>query len=543
MEKPQFVDDIRIKGAYTGILLRSPVVSGILREIKTPQLPGNVSLISADHIPGDPMPFGIPIFPKKELSWFGQPVALLLGPDPALLEQIAQHCEVLADTSEINEKEKLIAEKNYTQGNIEEAFDHPHTVVEGTYTTGIQDPWSSDTPGAIAVPGAAYTMIIHTATQRPGHVRSSVAACLKINPSKVTVKVSRLEIDLDSKVWFPSLLACQAAVGARIINKPVRLILTREEDFLFSPKSVGTEIAIQSALDKQGAILGTRIQISANFGAFGIFADEILDNITLAALSAYNHESVSVEAKGYVNSIPPAGPTMAYGLVQGFYAAEQHSSLIADTLGENPASWRKNAFIHTGLIDAIEKDSDYCRKWAAYELLRKSRREGTAERSQYEAPRGIGIAAAYQGKVNCWGIAVVEAEIDTAAYTSKIRGIWLVLEGKINSIIKRSAAISAMQALSWAMQENLVYQNGRISGTSVLDYPIFAEEVPQAIINFIGSDSKSHTGLPGNTYGAAILAFSTIPAAYTQALSQALDSPFQRYPADSQAIWKALCQS
>ena len=112
-------------------------------------------------------------------------------------------------------------------------------------------------------------------------------------------------------------------------------------------------------------------------------------------------------------------------------------------------------------------------------------------------------------------------------------------------MIKKNAVISAMQALSWAMQENLEYQNGRITGISVLDYPIHVEEIPQVIISFVDSDIKPNNPATeaGKISNAAILAFSTIPAAYTQALSQALDYPFQRYPADSEAIWKALCIS
>ncbi|MDR0447422.1 MAG: hypothetical protein LBH07_02010, partial [Treponema sp.] len=52
MEKLRFVDDISIKNVHTGIFLRSPVVSGILNEIKTPLLPHNINLVTAAAIPG-----------------------------------------------------------------------------------------------------------------------------------------------------------------------------------------------------------------------------------------------------------------------------------------------------------------------------------------------------------------------------------------------------------------------------------------------------------------------------------------------------------
>jgi CO/xanthine dehydrogenase Mo-binding subunit len=425
VEKPRFVDDIIIDNALTGILLRSPAASGILKEIWTPSLPFNVSLITFADIPGTGVcsiggtdnrkgsRFGIPVFPEKELSWYGQPIALLLGPDPDKLRELAEQCIILADEQPPTEK-KVIIERNYSAGDTGMAFEKAETIIEGTYTTEVQDPWPSDPPGVIALPGPENTMTILTATQWPGHVCASVAHCLDIKPAMVKVEPCRLEIHLDGKVWTPSLLACQAAVGARVREKPVKLVLKREEDFLFSAKSVRAAIHIQSALSAQGQILGSKLKITAEFGAFGLFAEEILDRIALGALGAYDHGSIELQTRGLSSPIPPAGPMTGFGLTQGFFAAERHISRIADAVGEDPAQWRKRFFLHKGkklaigteirnppkkeLIDTVVSMSGYRRKWAAYELLRKNRQENPLqERSLNASLRGIGIALAWQG--------------------------------------------------------------------------------------------------------------------------------------------------
>jgi len=100
-----------------------------------------------------------------------------------------------------------------------------------------------------------------------------------------------------------------------------------------------------------------------------------------------------------------------FGLAQGFFAAERHASHIADTLGQDPAEWRKNNFLKAtlpigtvlknsiplpGLIDAAASMSDYHRKWASYELLRNSRK-GKKWDFKSEPLRGIGISTACQG--------------------------------------------------------------------------------------------------------------------------------------------------
>jgi CO/xanthine dehydrogenase Mo-binding subunit len=111
-------------------------------------------------------------------------------------------------------------------------------------------------------------------------------------------------------------------------------------------------------------------------------------------------------------NIPPQGPLGGFGLAQGFFASERHASRIADSLGEDPAEWRKRNLITNGklaagiplkepvsaagLIDSAASMSDYYRKWASYELLRSRRRESKWE-TEDKPLRGIGIAAAFQG--------------------------------------------------------------------------------------------------------------------------------------------------
>jgi CO/xanthine dehydrogenase Mo-binding subunit len=704
VEKSPFVDDILIKHCYTGILLRSPVVSGFLKEIQTPKLPFNVSLITAADIPGknslawpeNPgVSTDVPIFPEKELSYYGQAVALLAGPNPAKLREIAGQCTVITENAGDagvhggSTSGKLLIERHYNTGEIEAAFEKALSIVEGTYSADFQDPWSSDPPGAIALmqkapEGPDSTMIIHTATQWPGHVKNSVARVLNIKTGAVEVHVSRLEIHLDSKVWIPSLLACQAALGARICNKPVKLVLKRDEDFLFSPKSVQAEIHIQSALGSRGQVLGSKVKITANLGSFGIFADEIIDRLALGALGAYSHGSLALHAQACSSPIAPAGPMAGFGMAQGFFAAERHASRIADTLGEDPSEWRKNFFLRKGgklsigidireeapleeLLDTAATLSDYHRKWAANELLRKNRRENPTQwRNINESLRGIGISLAYQGSsllynsqlpgskteggveltlekdgsleiktsLPCtdnqiqpwkvlaskilgveelrivspagetgktipesgpaclsrsiglitrlvekacmairkqrfrdplpitvhryyhtaktqawgqflcdenalsplsWGSAVVEVEIDPVEYVPRIQGIWIALEGGtilVEDRARKSIACNALQALSWAMREKTRYREGKID-SPIRDYPVpRMEELIPIGIDFLWSE--------GNPKGIGELPFNTIPAAYAQAISQALDYPFQKYPVSSGDIWRAV---
>jgi CO/xanthine dehydrogenase Mo-binding subunit len=223
-----------------------------------------------------------------------------------------------------------------------------------------------------------------------------------------------------------------------LTKKPVRILLTREDDFRYSPKRNAAEIRISSALDEQGRLLATEIHALTGMGAHGIFTDEILDRVCLGALGCYKHRNIHLTASAVKTNVPPQGPFAGFGLSQGFFAMERHVSRIADTLGQDPAEWRKNnsgarqktlpigapvkePVALDALLDTAASMSDYHRKWASYELLRDRRREErdhqtNLKRSQ-EAFRGIGIACAYQGGGFLYNTNGENYSVDDPAYS------------------------------------------------------------------------------------------------------------------------------
>ncbi|WP_010255445.1 xanthine dehydrogenase family protein molybdopterin-binding subunit [Treponema primitia] len=425
-ERPGFVSDISIRGTLYGLTIRSTVSKGRLNSIDCPRMPASYTLIRAEDIPGKNQlfDFAVPVLARDELSYFGQPVAILVGPDESRLEEFAAQCRIQAEEElpvfSLNslKDEDLFARREIIIGDSDTIMGESKSIISGIYRTGIQEHWYSEPVGAIAV--YSEQLLIHTATQWPFHVRNSIAQVLKIDPRTVTVEPVGGGIPMDGKLWYPSLVSCHAALGSWLTKKPVRILLTREDDFRYSPKRNGTEIRISSALDEQGRLLATQIHAIADMGAQGVFTDEILDRVCLGALGGYKHRNVKITGSAVKTNVPPGGPFSGFGLAQGFFAMERHISRIADTLKQDPAEWRKNnSFSHQknliigapikdpipldALLDTAAAMSDYHRKWASYELLRDRRRSDRAgdrpdvSRSPTETFRGIGISCAYQG--------------------------------------------------------------------------------------------------------------------------------------------------
>jgi len=420
VETSVFLEDIYPPDFLYAVTIRSPISNGILKDIQFPKLPDGYSIITVDNIPGKNTFSGtdMPILSGKNLSYIGEPVALLLGPDKSKLDEIAVKCLVIADeekavftceeASQTNDKPAAFREIRI--GGTEDVFQKTGKIVTGSYITGIQEHWYAEPTGAVTWYDKENNIVVKTATQWPYHVKRSVADFLGIDQASVNVEPTSLCLHMDGKLWFSSLVSCHAALGTFITKKPVRLILNREEDLLFSPKRCGSNIDIVSTIDEKGNITAAEVEISVNLGAYGVNSDEILDQVCLGSIGFYNIENLKIKARADRTNIPPQGPYSGFGLSQGFFAIERHVSQIADMVNQDPAQWRidhlssglilpndspTDRLASAEIINSTVKMSDYSRKWASYELLRQSFKGKKHERG--ENPRGIGIAVGFQG--------------------------------------------------------------------------------------------------------------------------------------------------
>jgi CO/xanthine dehydrogenase Mo-binding subunit len=427
METPVFLEDIYPHDLLYAVTIRSPCAKGVLKDIQFPELPENYFTITAKNIPGENKleETSMPILADGNLSYIGEPVALILGPDKLKLEEYAGECKVTVDeenpvfsfedTEEIDDHNEVT--RNLEIGNIHQFFENTEKIVKGNYVTGIQDHWYAEPIGAITwfenekkdtskkenkKSVSVKVLVIRTSTQWPYHVKRSIARVLAMDPAEISVEPTTLSLHMDGKLWFPSLLACHSALGTFITKKPVRLVLNREEDFLFSPKRSMANINIMTSIDDNGKIKAANIDITVNLGAYGVNSNEILDQICVGCIGNYNIENLELSARAKRTNIPPQGPFSGFGLSQGFFAIERHVSKIADLIGQDPAQWRKNhinsrkiQISQDALIESAARFSDYYRKWASYELLRQNYRGKTQEKG--ENPRGIGIALGFQG--------------------------------------------------------------------------------------------------------------------------------------------------
>lgn len=562
-------------GADTSAFLPPLQVEGAVRAAAAAG--AGYALLTARHIPGERrLPDGTPILADGELAYIGEPVAILVGPDPdtlaALLRDTVVDTEPLPadpvfamDAPDAEVVTRLTAEDN---GGAEEgasAADGGLTVA-GVYRTGIQEHWYTEPHGALAAPSADGVSVL-TAAERPERVREAVALMLNIPVASVTLGRAALGLDMGGKSAYPALVACHAALAASVTRRPVKLMLTRDEDFRFTPKRAETLVRISTRLGADCEPLETAVSVRVNMGAadgaaYGedaADANAMLGSVARAASGLYRLGRVRVSAEGVRTNLPPAGPFVGLGAAQGAFALERHIALIADTLREDGADWRKRhlndrkppAAWLSGLLDGAMAVSDYRRKRAAYELLRR----GYKADSPVRPMRGIGIAvfapAAAGAADGAMAAAVVEAEIDAADFSAVIRGITMAVglsaarAGGLGGeeALRRRLRRHIVCALGWAASERPRYEDGAIAEGSCADYRFFAPAEPLPIrIDLIAAGADE--GVCGTgAYDTGVideLPYCVIPAAYLQALTQAAGHHFDRLPVSARDIWLRL---
>ncbi|MBL8966325.1 MAG: xanthine dehydrogenase family protein [Spirochaetaceae bacterium] len=410
--------DLSQPGMVHVATIRSPTACGRLVSVKAPTLPKGYRLILPADIPGENriVSFGaeLPVLAAERVTYVGEPVALLAGPDLATLGDLAESTRVLVEEEEGTfswksfASEQVVAKRVAVIGDPELAFSIADKVLEGEYDSGALEHLYSEPQGALAA--FDYDkMAIWCATQWPYHVRDCVALVLGGAGEDVVVRPTRLGFHLDGKLWYPSLLACHAALAALLCKKPARILLSREEDFRCTTKRARSSVSLRTGLDATGRLTALDFRISLNVGAFGPLAEEMLSQACVAATGAYSCPNVRIEGYAVTTNTPPLGAFAGLGAAPSFFALESEAARLASAAGQDPVSWksrnvlRKGSSLVTGdplkeeppyeeIAGRLGKASDFGRKWACYELVRK-RRAG-----RDDGPlRGIGFAFAYQG--------------------------------------------------------------------------------------------------------------------------------------------------
>jgi CO/xanthine dehydrogenase Mo-binding subunit len=188
-------------------------------------------------------------------------------------------------------------------------------------------------------------LAIWSATQIPYIVRSQLAEIFRLPASKVRVIVLTLGGGYGAKC-YPKIEPVTAVVAA-ITGRPVRLHLTREEEFVTITKH-GVKITMKTGLDADGKILARKSTCLFNTGAYADIGPRLIKNGGYGTGGPHDIDNVWVDSYAVYTNIVPAGAFRGYGISQAAWAYETQMDMIAERLKMDPLELRRINLLQDG---------------------------------------------------------------------------------------------------------------------------------------------------------------------------------------------------
>jgi xanthine dehydrogenase large subunit len=318
---------------------------------------GVIAVLTAADVPGElflnARTEDEPLLPHAEVSYVGQPVALVVaeseGVAYAARELIAVEYKELPALLSIDKalaaRSHLGPDYRVQRGDVEKALANSEFVLEGVVENGSQEHVYFEPQYARAIPGEDQEITLYSATQAPSEVQETAARVLGLNRKDITVDVRRIGGGFGGKEAQATLWACLAALACFRTRRPVELKLSRVEDMAWTGKRHPFKSRYRVGFDSAGLIQAYEIEFAANGGAFADLTIPIVQRAIVHAENAYYIPHISIVARSCRTHLPPNTAFRGFGAPQGIFVIETVIERIARHLGKDSLAVRKlNAY-------------------------------------------------------------------------------------------------------------------------------------------------------------------------------------------------------
>jgi putative selenate reductase molybdopterin-binding subunit len=193
-------------------------------------------------------------------------------------------------------------------------------------------------------------LVLRTSTQVPFHVRRMVAPLLGLPVKRIRVIKPRIGGGFGGKQE----MLIEDIVGHLVLatRRPVRLELTREEEFTSARTRHRQTITFRTGINDDGTLVALDMNVVANTGAYGVHGFTVQSVTGLRGLSSYNCPAKRYRCDVVYTNRLVAGAMRGYGAPQGVFALESHMDDMARALGMDPVELRRKNWV--GLGDSFD---------------------------------------------------------------------------------------------------------------------------------------------------------------------------------------------
>ncbi len=235
-------------------------------------------------------------------------------------------------------------------GNIDDGFAAADRIFEQTLRVHQVHAAPIETHIAISAWDSDERLVITSSTQVPFHVRRMIAPLLDL-PAK-RIRIIKPRIGGGFGVKQEMLIEDIVAHLTMATGRPVRLELTREEEFVSSRTRHPQTVTFKTGVDAEGRLTAQELSIVANTGPYGSHGLTVQMVSGLRGLSSYNCPVKKFDCRVAYTNIPVPGAYRGYGAPQALFALEAHMEDIAAELGMDSIEFRRLNW--TGVGDPLD---------------------------------------------------------------------------------------------------------------------------------------------------------------------------------------------
>ena len=368
----EYVDDLVFEGMLFAKALRSKYPRARVLSIRTAEAaahPEAVRVITAEDIPG-----------KKKLGhlvkdwdaliavgdvtrFIGDSVALAVTKSKESLDEVlsliaVEYEELTPVTSpeqglapgapQVHESGNLLRQEILNRGDADAAIAAAAHVVTRHYSLPFTEHAFMEPECAVAMPYGEGGVLLYTASQSIYDEQHEVSDLLGLPPDKVHVHSQLVGGGFGGKEDM--VVQHHAALAAFLVQKPVKVKLSRQESLMIHPKRHAMEIDCTTACDENGIIQAAKFSILSDTGAYASLGGPVLQRACTHAGGPYNFQNFSVVGRAVYTNNVPAGAFRGFGVTQSAFAMECNLNLMAEAVGISPWEIRYRNAIRPGQV-------------------------------------------------------------------------------------------------------------------------------------------------------------------------------------------------
>ena len=355
----KYAAEFRLPGTVHAVLVQSTIAAGSIAGFDLEQaqgMPGVIAIITPDNAGKLDHPDKVqqavkgPLLQDKDILFNGQHVAVVVAETLEQAQEAAAVVHVTYHRGEAATSMDAMLGQAYTpknfrngqrkpdssRGNPAETFDEGSVKLQATYITPIEH-HNPIEPHATIAAWNGDKLTVWTATQGIGGAQATLAGQFGIDKTNVRVICPYLGAGFGSKgnTWPPATLA---ALAARKIQRPVKLVLSRAQMYTSNGYRPRTVQNLKIAANPQGSLVSMRHDgiTSMSQPSLGEFAEPV----ALATEMLYACPNVAVSHR--LVALNAALPTYmrAPGEAAGVYALESAMDEMAVALKMDPIEFR-----------------------------------------------------------------------------------------------------------------------------------------------------------------------------------------------------------